>query len=108
MESLTLTTWQRRRLEQQLRSTHDARLYPAAQWTVPLLREHLNPMDTLWGQGKDVVCADTQYATIDEQVERFIDYLESLSAWDALHTAGVYSRDFWLKTALRKYFCGFA
>src|SRR4051812_3573375 len=27
MESLTLTTWQRRRLERQLRSTHDARLY---------------------------------------------------------------------------------
>jgi transposase len=27
MVSLTLTTWQRRRLEQQLRSTHDARVY---------------------------------------------------------------------------------
>jgi transposase len=27
MGSLTLTTWQRRRLEQQLRSTHDARVY---------------------------------------------------------------------------------
>lgn len=27
MEPLTLTTWQRRRLEQQLRSTHDARVY---------------------------------------------------------------------------------
>jgi hypothetical protein len=41
-------------------------------------------------------------------VDRFIDYLESLSPWEALHTAGVYSRDFWLKAALRKYFCGFA
>ena len=27
MEALTLTTWQRRRLEQQLRHTHDARVY---------------------------------------------------------------------------------
>lgn len=27
MESLTLTTWQRQRLEHQLRSTHDARVY---------------------------------------------------------------------------------
>ena len=27
MEPLALTTWQRRRLEQQLRSTHDARVY---------------------------------------------------------------------------------
>jgi hypothetical protein len=75
---------------------------------LPKRSPKLNPMDTLWGQGKDVVCADTQYATIDEQVDRFINHLESLSAWDALHTAGVYSRDFWLKSALRKYFCGFA
>ena len=75
---------------------------------LPKRRPELNPMDTLWGQGKDVVCADTQYATIDEQVDRFIDYLESLSPWEALHTAGVYSRGFWLKAALRTYFCGFA
>ncbi len=27
MTTLTLTTWQRRRLEQQLRDTHDARVY---------------------------------------------------------------------------------
>jgi len=60
----------------------------------------LNPMDTLWGQGKDVISADTQYATIEEQVARFLGYLESLSAWGALHTAGVYSKDFWLKSVL--------
>jgi hypothetical protein len=61
---------------------------------LPKRSPKLNPMDTLWGRGKDVVCADTQYATIDEQVDRFIDYRGSLSAWDALHTAGVYSRGF--------------
>lgn len=60
----------------------------------------LNPMDTLWGQGKDVVSADKQYATIDEQVDRFVGYLEGLSVWEALHTAGVYSKGFWLKSAL--------
>ena len=75
---------------------------------LPKRSPKLNPMDTVWGQGKDVVCADKQYATIDEQVDRFISHLESLSAWETLHTAGVYSRDFWLKSALRKYFCGFA
>ncbi|MFO0954823.1 MAG: hypothetical protein U0835_27410 [Isosphaeraceae bacterium] len=32
----------------------------------------LNPMDTLWGQGKDVIAANKQYATIDEQVDRFL------------------------------------
>jgi hypothetical protein len=60
----------------------------------------LNPMDTLWGQGKDVISADKQYATIDEQVERFLDHLEGLSDWDALHTAGVYAHDFWLRSVL--------
>jgi hypothetical protein len=57
-------------------------------------------MDTLWGQGKDVISAGKQYATIDEQVDRFIGYLESLPAREALHTAGVYSKNFWLKSAL--------
>jgi hypothetical protein len=60
----------------------------------------LNVMDTLWGQGKDVVCADTQYASLDEQTDRFIRYLDSLSALEALHTAGVHSEDFWLRAVL--------
>jgi hypothetical protein len=59
-----------------------------------------NPMGTRGGQGKDVISADKQYATIDEQVARFIEYLESLSVWEALHTAGVYSKRFWLKSVL--------
>jgi len=70
MDTLALTAWQRRRLQQQLRATHDARVYRrtlavlevargellvrellgqspqdlgyfAAEWTVPLLQEHL-------------------------------------------------------------------
>ncbi len=60
----------------------------------------LNPMDTLWGQAKDVVCADKQYPILDEQVDRFIEYLEDLSPWDTLHTAGVLSEDFWLRDVL--------
>ena len=67
---------------------------------LPKRSPQLNPMDTLWGQGKDVISADKQYATIDEQVDRFLRYLESLSDWEALHTAGVYSKDFWLKSVL--------
>jgi transposase len=31
----------------------------------------LNPMDTLWGQGKDLVSANKQDATVDEQVTPF-------------------------------------
>jgi hypothetical protein len=67
---------------------------------LPKRAPQLNPMDTLWGQAKDVVCADKQYATLDEQVDRFIRHLESLPAWDALDTAGVHSEDFWLRDVL--------
>ena len=68
----------------------------------------LNPMDTLWGQGKDRISGNKQYATMDDQVDRFIDYLQSLSGKEALHTAGVLSEHFWLKHALSKNFCGLA
>jgi hypothetical protein len=60
----------------------------------------LNPLDTLWGQGKDRMSANKQYASIDDQVDRFLDYLQSLSGQEALHTAGVLSENFWLKKAL--------
>jgi hypothetical protein len=60
----------------------------------------LNPMDTLWGQAKDFVCADKQYPSLDEQVDRFVRHLGSLSPQDALHTAGVLSDDFWLRDVL--------
>lgn len=73
---------------------------------LPKRSPKLNPMESLWGQGKDVVCADKQYATIEEQVDRFVSYLENLSVWETLHTAGVYSKDFWLNAALRNYFSG--
>jgi hypothetical protein len=67
---------------------------------LPKRSPKLNPMDTLWGQAKDVISADKQYATLDEQVGRFIAYLESLSAREALHTAGVCSNRFWLRSVL--------
>jgi hypothetical protein len=60
----------------------------------------LNPLDTLWGQGKNVVSANKQYATIDEQVERFLDYLRSLSNQEVLHVSGVLSQKFWLRDVL--------
>ncbi len=67
---------------------------------LPKRSPKLNPMDTRWGQGKDVISADKQYIQIDDQVDRFIAYLESLSAWEALHTAGVFANGFWLKSVL--------
>ena len=75
---------------------------------LPKRSPKLNPMDTLWGQGKDKISANKQYATIDQQVDRFIGYLQSLSSTAALHTAGVLSRSIWLAGVLSKNFCGLA
>lgn len=68
----------------------------------------LNPMDTLWGEGKDVISVNKQYATLEEQVQRFLSYLQAFSGEAVLHTAGVLSKGFWLRRALSNYFCGLA
>lgn len=67
---------------------------------LPKRAPKLNPMDHLWGQGKDDISANRQYTTIDEQVERFHLYLARLSPEDALRLAGVLSPTFWLKSVL--------
>lgn len=75
---------------------------------LPKRAPKLNPMDHLWGKGKDVVSANKQYATVDEHVDRFLQYLESLSPREALRTAGVLSQNFWLRFIVSKNFCGSA
>jgi hypothetical protein len=72
---------------------------------LPKRSPELNPLDTLWGQAKDVVSANKQYATIEEQVDRFLEYLRGLSNAEALHTSGVLSKEFWLTPVLSKDFC---
>jgi hypothetical protein len=67
---------------------------------LPKRSPKLNPMEALWGQGKDVISANKQYATIEEQVDRFLDYLGGLTNQEALHTSGLLSNGFWLKGAL--------
>jgi DDE superfamily endonuclease len=71
---------------------------------LPKRSPELNPMDTLWGQAKDVISASKQYATIDEQVERFLRHIRGMSDREALHTSGVLSKDFWLRDVLSKNF----
>ncbi|MEN6496207.1 MAG: transposase [Thermoguttaceae bacterium] len=67
---------------------------------LPKRAPKLNPMDHLWGQGKNDISANRQYTTIDEQVERFHLYLARLSSEDAIRLAGVLSPTFWLKSVL--------
>jgi hypothetical protein len=73
---------------------------------LPKRSPELNPMDTPWGQAKDVIAANEQDATLDEQIDRFLAFIDSLSGYEALHTSGVLSNDFWLRATLSKKFCG--
>lgn len=72
---------------------------------LPTRSPHLNPMDHLWGDAKDVICANRQYATIDEQVTHFIEYVSALSNQESLRKAGVLSKHFWLGPVLSKKLC---
>lgn len=72
---------------------------------LPARSPELNPMETLWGQAKDVVSANRQQTNIDKQVEQFIAYLHTLSNRKALLTSGVLSGKFWLHRILSKKFC---
>jgi transposase len=64
---------------------------------LPTRSPHLNPLEHLWRHGKAVVCANHQYPTLEEQVDHFVHYLQSLSPNQRLRKAGVFSRKFWLQ-----------
>ena len=53
-------------------------------------------MDRLWKWGKDKICANKQYLSIDYQAERFTEYLMGRSPQEALRKAGMLSGRFWL------------
>src|SRR5262245_16950397 len=63
---------------------------------LPARASNINPMDRLWKWGKDKICANTQYLSIDYQADRFIEYLVGLSPQEALRKAGILSGRFWL------------
>ena len=71
---------------------------------LPKRAPELNPMDRLWGHAKDLVSANRQHKSIDEQVDWFIDFLQALSDQEVLTMTGVRSKTFWLKSALSNYF----
>ena len=67
---------------------------------LPKRAPKLNPIETLWGQEKDITSADVQYPSIEEHVLSFLGQLRSMSNRQALHTAGILSPKFWLRRAL--------
>jgi DDE superfamily endonuclease len=64
---------------------------------LPVRSPHLNPMDHLWRHGKEVMLANHQYASIEAQADRVMDYLSGLSRYEVLKKAGIFSKEFWLK-----------
>jgi hypothetical protein len=63
---------------------------------LPKRAPQLNPMDTLWGQIKDQICANHQFEEIDEEVEVFLETLHDLPPNYLLKLAGLQSPNFWL------------
>ena len=71
---------------------------------LPKRAPELNPMDTLWGQGKDAMSVNWQFATMNEQVNAFVAHLSGLANQEALQTSDALSENFWLKPVLSKNF----
>ncbi len=67
---------------------------------LPKRSPELNPLDHLRGHGKNEICGNRQYETIDGQFSRFLNYLTNLSPEEVLCKAGVLSEDFWLSRVL--------
>jgi transposase len=65
---------------------------------LPVRCPELNPMDHLWRHGKERICANRQYGSIEELVHRFLHFLEGLSVEETLRKAGVLSEDYWLRS----------
>lgn len=87
-------------------SQHLANMLQIELLWLPKRCPELNPMEHLWRDAKQRVCANRQYPTIDIQLERFLRHVYSLGNRAALQKAGVLSKWFWLQSALSKYFCG--
>ncbi len=63
---------------------------------LPLRSPHLNPLDHLWRHGKQEVCSNRQYDSLDKEVSAFMHYIYTLSPKETLVKAGVLSGHFWL------------
>jgi transposase len=67
---------------------------------LPTRCPELNPLEALWRSGKQTICANRQYPSIDEVVERFLVYLYWLAPQEARRKAGLLSKPCWLKPSV--------
>jgi hypothetical protein len=58
-------------------------------------------MDQLWRDLKSHISANYHYATIDEHAPAAARWVLSLTPAEALQQAGIFARNFWLKSFLK-------
>jgi transposase len=75
---------------------------------LPKRAPELNPMESLWAQGKKAASTNWQYRSIEEHVTAFLNYVKSLSDAAARRVAGILSKHFWLRRAASNHFCAHA
>jgi hypothetical protein len=63
---------------------------------LPTACPELNPMEPLWGDGKQHVCANRAPDDLDVLADRFMDHLCGFSNTGALRRSGVLSGNYWL------------
>jgi hypothetical protein len=63
---------------------------------LPKRSPHLNPVDHLWPAVKKVICANHQYAGLEDELNQVVNYLYSLSPQQVFTKAGICSPDFWV------------
>lgn len=63
---------------------------------LPLRSPQLNPMERLWRLAKKNVCANFQHPDVEQQTNKFMEYLLSLSPDETLLSSGVASENFWI------------
>jgi transposase len=67
---------------------------------LPTRCPELNPLEALWRSGKQTICANRQYPTIQEVGARFLAYLSWLLPQEARRKAGLSSKHGWLNSVM--------
>lgn len=68
---------------------------------LPVRSPHFNPLDQIWGHGKEAVCANVQQGGIEDQFAYFEGYYRDLSPKERLLKAGMFSTSYWLHSVSR-------
>lgn len=65
------------------------------QW-LPVRSPELNPVEDLWRDAKEVICANHQHSNIDQQAQELVQYIQQFSNHHAKCKAGLLSEGCWI------------